>query len=86
MTVGLNVSYFMEKVTRCTTNGAIAADAISKADWCRLRKHMPEHTERPAKVPQAILEWIDRPFDDLLLGQKILIELAKKGPVIGYNC
>ena len=86
VTVGLNISYFMEKVTRCTTNGAIAADAISKADWCRLRKHMPEHTERPAEVPQAILEWIDRPSDDLLLGQKILIELARKGSVIEYNC
>ena len=47
---------------------------------------MPEHTERPAEVPQAILEWIDRPSDDLLLGQKILMELARKGPVIGYNC
>ena len=34
----------------------IAADAISKSDWCRL------------------------------LGQQTLIELAGRGPVVGYNC
>ena len=33
VTMGLNIRYFMEKVTRCKTDGAIAADAISKSDW-----------------------------------------------------
>ena len=56
VTMGLNMKYFMEKVTRCTTDGAIAADAISKSDWCKLRKYMPDHTERPTNVPRALLE------------------------------
>ena len=47
---------------------------------------MPEHSERPTQVPRAILEWIDNPCDDILPGQKILIELAGRGPEAGYNC
>ena len=86
VTMGLNIRYFMEKVTRCTTDGAIAADAISKSDWCRLRRHMPEHTERPAKVPEALLDWIHNPCEDLLLGQKILNEMAKECLIVSYNC
>ena len=84
--MGLNIRYFMEKVTRCTTDGAIAADAISKSDWCRLRRHMPKHTERPSKVPEALLDWIHNPCEDLLLGQKIMTEMAKKCLVMSYNC
>jgi hypothetical protein len=85
-TVGLKIRYFMDKVTRCKTDGAIAADAISKSDWCRLRRHMPGHSERPTQVPHAIMQWIDNPCEDVLLGQQILIELAGRGPVVGYNC
>ena len=74
----------MEKVTKCTTYGAIAVDTISKSDWCRLKRHMP--TQRPSKVPEALLNWIDNPREDLLLGQKIMPEMAKKCLVMSYNC
>ena len=84
--MGLNIRYFMEKVTRCTTDGAITADAISKSDWCRLRRYMPNHTERPSKVPNALLDWINRPCEDKLLGQKILTEMATKSLIVNYNC
>ena len=47
---------------------------------------MPEHTERPTKVPQALLDWIDDPCEDFLLGEKILTELAKKSLIVNYNC
>ena len=76
VTMGLNIRYLM--VTRCTTDVAISADAISKSDWCRLRKHMPKHTERPSKVLETLLDWIHNPCEDLLLGEKILNEMAKK--------
>ena len=74
------------KVTRCTTDGAIAADAVSKSDWCRLRRYMPNHTERPNKVPKALLDWIDKPCEDRMLGQKILTEMATKSLIVNYNC
>ena len=77
--MGLNIRYFMEKVTRCTTDGAIAADAIFKS-------HMPEHTEKPSKVPEALLDWIHNPCEDLLLGQNILNEMSKKCLIVIYNC
>ena len=47
---------------------------------------MPEHTQRPSKVPEALLNWIDNPREDLLLGQKIMTEMAKKCLVMSYNC
>ena len=81
VTMGLNIHYF-----RCTTDGAIAADAISKANWCRLKRYMPEHTERPTKIPVALMDWIHRPCEDFLLGQKNLREIATKCLIMNYNC
>ena len=34
----------------------------------------------------ALLDWISRPCEDRLLGQKILTEMANKSLVVNYNC
>ena len=55
-------------------------DAISKADFNLFRRTALEHrwrlAIRPARVPGALLRWIDRPVVSDSLGQEILDELA----------
>ena len=47
---------------------------------------MPDHTERPTNVPRALLEWIEAPCEDLMLGKKILTEMAENQLIVSYNC
>ncbi len=39
----------------------------------------------PSWVPPALLVWVANPTDDDDLGQKILLDLADKTPIVGYN-
>ena len=84
--IGENCSPRQILFGKSNKDGAIVADAVSKSDWCRLRRYMPYHTERPNKVPKALLDWIDKPCEDRMLGQKILTEMATKSLIVNYNC
>jgi hypothetical protein len=76
------------KITRCSSEGAIIADSLSKADFSVLRPAR-RRWDLPldmATVPVSILAWLARPCLDEDLGSKILSELRKTQLVLGYNC
>jgi hypothetical protein len=80
----------IDKITRCSTREAEMADALSKAEFTRCRRLGLEaeyqlQTEL-AWVPRSILDWLSRPEPDDDLGKKVLVELARSVPVLGYNC
>jgi hypothetical protein len=79
---------YITKITRCSSEGASLADALSKADFtgislARRRWNLPLSM---AAVPSPILAWLARPSLDEDLGSKILCELRKSQLVLGYNC
>ena len=75
------------KIRRCSNPGALMADAISKADWAAFRQAGgSELQSEPCKIPLAVLSWCQKPIPDDELGRKILTELAKDIPILGYNC
>ncbi len=80
----------IEKVTRCSSPGTVMADALSKAQFGLFRR-VGGHEgwgldEEPAWVPRSILAWLQRPVPGDDLGEKVLRELARRTPVLGYNC
>ena len=76
--IGCRIS--IEKITRCSTVGAVAADALSKADFGRFLASWPEeYLPLPdgARVPLAFLRWLNEGADPLApLGEMILEELG----------
>ena len=70
----------------CSNVEAVIADALSKADFKRFYELMPNRKLNPARIPVALLEWINDPREDTKLGKKILQEMAKSTMVLGYNC
>ena len=83
--MALNVDLFVDKIRRCSTDQARAADALSKADFCSFRQLMPEATPGPKMVPVALSKWIQHPGPDRFLGLNILAEMSKKTFVLGFN-
>lgn len=87
---GLGCKFTIEKITRCSDNGASMADALSKADFNKFRRtalaaSWPLKLE-PARIPASILAWLSNPVVDDNLGHKILTELSKSCAVLGYSC
>jgi hypothetical protein len=66
------------------------ADALSKAEFAKCRQTGlaagDQLRTEPAWVPRTILGWLTNPVPDDDLGKKILVEVAKRTPVLGYNC
>jgi hypothetical protein len=87
---GLGCMVHIDKVTRCSSTGAILADALSKADFVKFRDVARvrnwELRREPAWVPVSVLQWIDCPRVDDDLGEKILCEISRSTPVLGYSC
>ena len=81
----LNCNVGIRKVRRCSTVEACAADSLSKGNFRKFRKEMPEANLSPATIPRALLKWIDQPEEDRLLGRKILLEMAEHVKLIGYS-
>ena len=78
------------KVTRCSDTGSEMADALSKAEFLRFRQiandgnhHVSDHM---GNVSQSLLSWINQPQDDWYLGDRILRDMSKYTPILGYNC
>lgn len=84
----LGSSVDIQKVTRCSSAGTIAADALSKADFRTFRGSHETDTfsVQPAKVPKQLLKWAVMPHEDDDLDKKILTEIAAREPVLGINC
>ena len=81
----LSCTVTMRKVRRCSTMEACAADSLSKANFFKFRKDMPDSDLAPATLPKALLTWINKPEEDRLLGQKLLREMANKTKIVGYS-
>jgi len=79
----------VHKIRRCSTPGAVMADALSQGDFRRFRAAAAGAGIRPAAVPavvpRALRRWLARPVPDDDLGQRILVELAATTPLLGYN-
>jgi hypothetical protein len=78
----------VEKITRCSSPGAVLADALSKASFEPLWSAGDEWQLPldPAPIPPPILSWLAAPCLDDDLGSKILCCLRRTQLVLGYNC
>ena len=74
---GLNTRVHIQKITRCSDVGALAADALSKADFGAFRRIMPEHNRSMEVVPRQLVRWLRDPNVDMNLGVNILKEMAQ---------
>ena len=72
----------MQEITKAL---AKAADAISKADFSRLRRLMPGASAGPARVPRALLQWVANPVGDRHLAAKLLEEMGLQRSILGYQ-
>jgi hypothetical protein len=77
----------ISKITRCSSEGAIIADHISKAEFAAMRLAATSSSldQEPATIPPPLLLWAQKPTPDPDLGHRILAWLAKSYNVIGYS-
>jgi hypothetical protein len=80
---------FIKKVMRCSTDGAVLADHLSKCNFQLFRQHAGQVgwglATEPARVPCALLRWIDKPVPSDDLAHDILSELAVRSPILNYS-
>ena len=62
LAIGCNA--YIKKVGRCTTAGAKAADALSKANFELFAQCVLDHDLEPRKIPKSVLKWIMNPVED----------------------
>jgi len=77
--------FSIEKIRRCSVPGAIIADALSQANFAAVWEAADawEFPVEPAHIPLPILQWVQDPQPDDLLGGKILRTLAESTGVLG---
>jgi hypothetical protein len=71
----------IDKITRCSNDGATLADELSKGRFVAFRNKLPADwtvDRDPAWIPPSILGWIHQPRDNPLLGEQILADLFAK--------
>ena len=71
------------KVTRCSTQGAKAADALSRGDDKGHRSRQPQAARHPGKTSKALRKWLERPPPDGELGKRIVEEMGRRVSDIG---
>ena len=81
----INCRLEVVKVRRCSNALAEAADAISKADFARLRRVMPGASPGPARVPRALLRWVTNPVGDRHLAARLLEEMGIQRNILGFQ-
>jgi hypothetical protein len=90
-TVAASIGCKMEvlKITRCTGAGAKMADQLSKAHFRSFRETAAAAgwalQLEPARIPRALLLWLDRPVPDDQLGARILHEIGASRRLAGYS-
>ena len=87
---GLGCKFTIEKIRRCSSPGAVMADALSKAEFNGFRRTALSAgwslSAEPARIPGPVLQWLADPVVDDDLGDKILRHIADSSAVLGYNC
>ena len=78
----LGTSVYVEKVARCSSPAASAADALSKADFEAARRLHPGMSTDPGWVAPAILAWVANPVEDPDLGERIIREIQPRAAVL----
>jgi len=77
------------KITRCTGAGAIMADQLSKARFLDFRNTARSAGQElrlaPARIPPALLAWLDKPSPCDSLGAAILQDIGKELRIAGYS-
>jgi hypothetical protein len=86
-TTGCRVT--IDKIRRCSNDGSILADELSKGRFAAFKRKLPETWEispDPAWIPPSILAWIADPKDDNSLGNKILEDINNRQTLLSnYN-
>ena len=77
--VALGSNAYVRDITRCSTVKAEAADALSKSDFERFMRLMPEREIEQRHVPRSFLKWLDNPVDTDTLGPMIVGDLREWG-------
>ena len=72
---GLGCKVNVEKTKRCSGNGEIVADHLSKGNWEAAWPLMPGKEVDPKRVSVTLLRWIANPYVNLSLGQDILRDM-----------
>ena len=87
--VALRCKAYVVEVTRCSSPGSIAADALSKSDFAKFFSVVPDAELVPRVVPPAFTKWLARPTQDDELGRKVVLELQRAGveivPIMGTH-
>ena len=71
----------IDKITRCSNDGASLSDELSKGRFDAFRNRLPISwtiEQDPAWIPPAILNWIHNPQENLGLGDEILANMMEK--------
>jgi hypothetical protein len=74
----------IQKIRRCSNGPAVAADALSKAQFAAARCFTQLDTE-PSAILTALLRWVNRPNPSDDLAHVILKEIGKNFPVLNYS-
>jgi hypothetical protein len=80
--VGCTVN--IQKITRCSNAEAAAADSLSKGQFAAARGFVQLDTE-PARIPPALVRWINEPTPTDDLAHLVLRELAADSPILNYS-
>ena len=75
---------YVEKITRCSTREAEAADALSKADFDRFASCWSGSLPEMAWPPRALLAWLADPDTSAPLGELILEDMGFKQADLGW--
>ena len=70
------------KTKRCSSEGELVADALSKGDWQKAKFYMPDKRVDPEFIPRVLLKWIRNPLPDMRLGEKVLSEMSSYSKVL----
>ena len=81
----LNCNIEIVKIRRCSDRLTQAADALSKTQFSKFRKLVPEANVEPGRIPSEIVKWIENPREDRYLGERILKEIGMKGSMLGRH-
>ena len=79
----LNIRLDIVKITRCSNEGSIAADTISKGSpmvWVRNNPGV-----RVGYLSRTLTAWLRDPFPSRLLGVAVADELSRLGPVLSWD-
>jgi hypothetical protein len=71
----------IDKITRCSDDGSILADELSKGRFAAFKRKLPttwQIDEAPAWIPPSILAWIALPAADPDLGDRILKDIQNR--------